>query len=538
MKTLKISDELHENLKSYASNTGLVLQDLVEKKLDELVGTTDAKFQADDVQYFNKNKLFSLLLTPKDFQTLISLLKKLCLNERITNIDQMNSILDSITMMQLAYNEHAQKESSIASLIGEYKDNIDFQEDEEEANDSNDEQSIESFFSSENSHLKSLIDTIKKMDTDSLYKVNDELNNKKEFFDKLDETKNSKLDYTELSNMIKEVQDNENKFLSKILSDENIKNFEEERQEKEEYASQKFIKVKVSKSFRNKMIQTANDNGVKNKGGVLERSIYFNLYLYRNVKNITEEPIDKQGVIEVIGFSKIDGHMIFRSFTSTFGPSETVSDLLKHNSGKVINPETNTISLPNIKKDDISILHSAHTNKIDYKSLPNTDLFKTHIDRAIFNKHYLCDTVLTDKDGNQTSIENVKIDVIELSNGDVIDMDDLMLYDSDSIDEEVIQKHIIESLGGTKFKINYKDIKYTNDETEIKKLDDFINDLIKEKSRKRNIKINDTVYFLQKSLVDNHYYFAGNIHDLNVKLSTNISADVSNIYKFSLKDRG
>ncbi|SRR6266403_2576030 len=106
-KTVKLSVNLHEELKKIAEKEGFVLQDLIEEKLNELLEEKGAyHFQPTDVQFSPETQLFNLSLSPSQYQTLIVLLKRLCLNEKVNNITQMNMILDSVKKLELVYKKH------------------------------------------------------------------------------------------------------------------------------------------------------------------------------------------------------------------------------------------------------------------------------------------------------------------------------------------------------------------------------------------------------------------------------------------------
>lgn len=106
-KTVKLSVNLHEELKKIAEKEGFVLQDLIEEKLNEILEEKGAyHFQPTDVQFSPETQLFNLSLSPTQYQTLIILMKRLCLNEKINNITQMNMILDSVKKLELVYKKH------------------------------------------------------------------------------------------------------------------------------------------------------------------------------------------------------------------------------------------------------------------------------------------------------------------------------------------------------------------------------------------------------------------------------------------------
>lgn len=484
MKTLKINDVLHDDLKTHASNTGFILQDLVEKKLNEIVDNDESTFQSNDIQYFKNNNLFSLLLTPKDFQLLISLLKKLCINEKISNVDQLKSILDSITKMQLSYEENFKNDDVI-----ETNDNKEILSEKENLNTEN--KINESFFDTGNTYIKNIIENFN-------FDDNPYIENNNNF---------------ELNNLNQE-----------ILKESHYTNEKKYFDEKQNYVYSKFWKVKVSKEEKEAIIKVANENDIKNKGGILEKSIYFNLYLYRNVKDVTILPENKLGVIEVIGFSKVDGSLIFRIFEKTNNINVTIQELLKFNTGKTINDMTKVLSLPNLVKLEMM---ECEVDQFNHKELPKSDNFSLHIDRGIFNKHYLCDLTIQDKTGKNFLIEDVNKDLLKLSNGKNINLGDLINYHCEFIDDEIIEKYILKGFNNLSFKI-YFDKNDTELEKDLSKLDDFIKKLINKTGRKRNIKIHDNLYFLNKSLTGKYYHFAGYIYELNLNLKTELFGEILN----------
>jgi hypothetical protein len=119
-KTVKLNANLHEELKKIAEKEGFVLQDLIEEKLNEVLEEKGIyHFEPTDVQFSPTSQLFTLSLTPAQYQTLLVLLKRLCLNEKINNITQMNMILDSVKKLELVYKTHEN------SISGSFESNDD-----------------------------------------------------------------------------------------------------------------------------------------------------------------------------------------------------------------------------------------------------------------------------------------------------------------------------------------------------------------------------------------------------------------------------
>lgn len=106
-KTVKLNANLHEELKKIAEKEGFVLQDLIEEKLNEVLEEKGSyHFQPTDVQFSTETQLFNVLLSPVQYQALIILLKRLCLNEKVNNITQMNMIIDAVKKMEMMYKRH------------------------------------------------------------------------------------------------------------------------------------------------------------------------------------------------------------------------------------------------------------------------------------------------------------------------------------------------------------------------------------------------------------------------------------------------
>jgi len=471
MKTLKINSNLHENLKSYASNNGVILQDLVETKLNEVIENNNSTFQIDDIQFFNKKQLFSILLSPNDLKTFISLLKKLCLNEKISNIEQMSNILDTIKML-------------------------------------------------ENSYKNNFIDELKNTDND----IGDTNIDVMNIFD------NSSKKFNNLmSKFVSNIKDenitpNIKPCEVKEKIDDNIDNIEGVKNNilDDEYLYSKFYFIKTPLDVEKEILNLAKKLNINVINSVLETSLYFNIYMYKNVKNVIICPKNKIGVIEILGFSQIDGRLIIRTFNSTVGNKETLEFLLNYKKDQYVYKDECLFSL---KKMDFNMDRDLEQipinyNLTDYKKDIPVDL-KIHIDRNIFNKHILCGTELIKiKTNEKFVVEYLSTDEIFFTNNTKINIADLIEYKSNYLDENYVKNMLIEHCNNKIFRVSL----YNSDLDDFNIMKNYIDKLIIEKRRNNYIKVSEKLFFIKKSIVDNKYEtytFCGDIFNLNNILKIN-----------------
>jgi hypothetical protein len=113
-KTVKLNATLHEELKSIAEKDGFVLQDLIEEKLTELLEEKGIyNFDPSRVEFTDDEQLFTMKLTPSNFQALIVMIKRLCLNEKISNINQMNNLIDAVKTMESIFESSKNKMTAV-----------------------------------------------------------------------------------------------------------------------------------------------------------------------------------------------------------------------------------------------------------------------------------------------------------------------------------------------------------------------------------------------------------------------------------------
>jgi hypothetical protein len=132
-KTVKLNATLHEELKSIAEKEGFVLQDLIEEKLTEVLEEKGVySFDPSNVEYVASEQTFNMKLSPSNFQALIIMIKRLCLNEKVSNINQMNNLMEAVKTMESVYEDNKRNmnvvndffstgQTTIAQVIREFK---------------------------------------------------------------------------------------------------------------------------------------------------------------------------------------------------------------------------------------------------------------------------------------------------------------------------------------------------------------------------------------------------------------------------------
>ena len=98
MKTLKITDELHQNIKKYCADNSKNVQDIVEDKLSELV---HKEFNIGTMQIIGSNTDSVTFSMEKDSViTMTELFKKLVLNKPLDNVDIITDLIKSIKTLE------------------------------------------------------------------------------------------------------------------------------------------------------------------------------------------------------------------------------------------------------------------------------------------------------------------------------------------------------------------------------------------------------------------------------------------------------
>jgi hypothetical protein len=106
-KTVKLNASLHEELKAISEKDGLVLQDLIEEKLTEVLEEKGVySFDASDITFDSKEQIFNLKLSPSNLHALTVMIKRLCLNEKINNLNQMDNLMTAIKALEATYEQH------------------------------------------------------------------------------------------------------------------------------------------------------------------------------------------------------------------------------------------------------------------------------------------------------------------------------------------------------------------------------------------------------------------------------------------------
>lgn len=101
MKSLKITENLHKQLKEYCSENDQNLQTVVETKLKEL---TNSNFNITSINSDKNSNNITLGLDEESFLNLINLLKNSIINKPIGDIDKISNILLAIKNMENFYN--------------------------------------------------------------------------------------------------------------------------------------------------------------------------------------------------------------------------------------------------------------------------------------------------------------------------------------------------------------------------------------------------------------------------------------------------
>jgi hypothetical protein len=96
-KTVKLNSTLHEELKAISEKDGLVLQDLIEEKLTEVLEEKGIyNFDPSEVSFDKQEQVFNLKLSPSNLHALSIIIKRLCLNEKISNLTQLDNLLSAV----------------------------------------------------------------------------------------------------------------------------------------------------------------------------------------------------------------------------------------------------------------------------------------------------------------------------------------------------------------------------------------------------------------------------------------------------------
>jgi hypothetical protein len=101
LKSLKIDSDLHEKLKSLSDEKNTSMQNLVEKKLSELIShEEDILFNINKVDYNHQFKMYNLQLTDESFKKLINFFEIFLTNRNLKNINEIENLLKLITTLK------------------------------------------------------------------------------------------------------------------------------------------------------------------------------------------------------------------------------------------------------------------------------------------------------------------------------------------------------------------------------------------------------------------------------------------------------
>jgi len=123
MKTLKITDELHQNIKKYCADNSKNVQDIVEDKLSELV---HKEFNIGTMQIIGTNTNTVTFAMEKDSViTMTELFKKLVLNKPLDNVEIITDLIKSIKSLEFfieSYNEQDKAKKAEEKVVKEFFD--------------------------------------------------------------------------------------------------------------------------------------------------------------------------------------------------------------------------------------------------------------------------------------------------------------------------------------------------------------------------------------------------------------------------------
>lgn len=123
MKTLKISDDLHQDIKKYCADNSKNVQDIVEDKLSELV---HKEFNIGSMQIIGTNTNTVTFTMEKDSViTMTELFKKLVLNKPLDNVDIITDLIKSIKTLEYfieQYNEQDKAKKAEEKVVKDFFD--------------------------------------------------------------------------------------------------------------------------------------------------------------------------------------------------------------------------------------------------------------------------------------------------------------------------------------------------------------------------------------------------------------------------------
>ena len=115
MKSLKINEQLHTDLKEYCSSNNQNLQTIVETKLQEL---TNTKLKIDYIKKSDIENHIRLDLSEESFLSLVNVLKYSLTNKPLDDMNQIGDVLESIKEMSSFY-ENSHKDINFSEKIAE-----------------------------------------------------------------------------------------------------------------------------------------------------------------------------------------------------------------------------------------------------------------------------------------------------------------------------------------------------------------------------------------------------------------------------------
>ncbi len=101
LKSLKIDSDLHEKLKSLSDEKNTSMQNLVEKKLSELIShEEDILFNINKVDYNHQFKMYNLQLTDESYKKLINFFEIFLTNRNLKNVNEIENLLKLIMTLK------------------------------------------------------------------------------------------------------------------------------------------------------------------------------------------------------------------------------------------------------------------------------------------------------------------------------------------------------------------------------------------------------------------------------------------------------
>lgn len=101
LKTLKIDSDLHEKLKELADDKNTSMQNLIERKLTELVShEDDILFNVDKIKYDAQFQKYNLEMSEESFNKLINFFEIFLTNRNLKNVKEIENLLQVITKLK------------------------------------------------------------------------------------------------------------------------------------------------------------------------------------------------------------------------------------------------------------------------------------------------------------------------------------------------------------------------------------------------------------------------------------------------------